>query len=141
MSDVIYPRSPRETMCGWTHLPRYIDKIRLHLAGKLHPDYQPNFGKGFDGAWLKAAGLAHEAVIEVVKDTLTDGEVTDWVLRNVQRTDAEKRAHAEGMSNYPKPDDAAMQDRLKQRKAAAGFEARDDIRTFIDFIDADEKRR
>ena len=48
MSDIIYPRSPRETMCGWPHLPRYIDKIRLHLAGKLHADYQPNFGKGFD---------------------------------------------------------------------------------------------
>jgi hypothetical protein len=36
---------PRETMCGWMHLPRYIDKIRLHLAGKLHADYQPNLGK------------------------------------------------------------------------------------------------
>ena len=35
MTDIIYPRSPRETMCGWMHLPRYIDKIRLHLAGKL----------------------------------------------------------------------------------------------------------
>ena len=35
MSDIIYPRSPRETMCGWMHLPRFIDKIRLHLAGKL----------------------------------------------------------------------------------------------------------
>jgi len=57
MSDIIYPRSPRETLCGWTHLPRYIDKIRLHLAGKLHPDYHENLGKGFDGAWLKAAGL------------------------------------------------------------------------------------
>ena len=57
MEKIIYPRSPRETMCGWTHLPRYIDKIRLHLAGRLHADYQPNFGKGFDGAWLKAAGL------------------------------------------------------------------------------------
>ena len=34
-------------MCGWPYLPRYIDKIRLHLAGKLHADYQPNFGKGF----------------------------------------------------------------------------------------------
>src|SRR5256885_12395123 len=29
MSDLIYPRSPRERMCGWMHLPRYIDKIRL----------------------------------------------------------------------------------------------------------------
>ena len=67
MSDIIYPRSPRETMCGWMHLPRYIDKIRLHLAGKLHADYQPNFGKGFDGSWLKAAGIAHEQFVEVVK--------------------------------------------------------------------------
>ena len=57
MSDIIYPRSPRETMCGWMHLPRYIDKIRLHFAGKLHPDYQPNFGKGFDGLWLEFAGV------------------------------------------------------------------------------------
>ncbi|MHB9006752.1 MAG: DUF5069 domain-containing protein [Limisphaerales bacterium] len=46
MSNVIYPRSPRETMCGWMHLPRYLDKIRLHLAGRLHSDYQPNLGKG-----------------------------------------------------------------------------------------------
>ena len=140
MSTIIYPRSPRETMCGWMHLPRYIDKIRLHLAGKLHPDYQPNFGKGFDGAWLKIAGLTHEQFIEIVKGTLTDGEVADWVLKNVPRTDAEKKAHAAGMLNYPQPDDAVMQDRLKQRKEAAGLASRDDIRCFVDFIDADEKR-
>lgn len=140
MSEIIYPRSPRETLCGWMHLPRYIDKIRLHLAGRLHADYQPNFGKGFDGAWLKAAGLTHEHFIETVKGTLTDGEVADWVRKNVPRTDAEKNAHAEAMSNYPKPDDAPMQERLKQRKEAAGLASRDDIRRFIDFIDADEKR-
>ena len=140
MSDIIYPRSPRETMCGWMHLPRYIDKVRLHLAGKLHADYQPNFGKGFDGVWLKASGLAHEQFIEIVKGTITDGEVADWVAKNVQRTDADKKTHADGMKNYPKADDAAMQDRLKQRKEAAGLTHRTDITTFIDFIDADEKR-
>ena len=57
--SIIYPRSPRETMSGWVYLPRFVDKIRLHLAGKLHPDYQPNFcTRGFDAAWLKAAGLS-----------------------------------------------------------------------------------
>ena len=139
MSDPIYPRSPRETMCGWMHLPRYIDKIRLHLAGRLPPDYQPNLGKGFDGAWLKAAGLTHEQLVEVVRGTITDGEVADWVRANVLRTDAEKRAHADGMLNYPKADDAAVQERLRQRKEAAGLAGRDDIRNFVDFIDADEK--
>lgn len=140
MSDLIYPRSPRETMCGWMHLPRYLDKIRLHLAGKLHKDYQDNFGKGFDGAWLKAAGLDHESFVNVVKGTITDGEVADWVLQNVKKSDAEKRAHAEGMLNYPKPGDEAGEARLKMRKEQAGIPHRNDIRRFVDFIDADEKR-
>ena len=139
-NQVIYPRSPRETMCGWMHLPRYIDKIRLHLAGKLHPDYQPNFGKGFDGRWLEAAGLKHEQFIEIVKNTTCDGEVAEWVRQNVKKTEAERRAHAETMLNYPKPDDQAMQDRLKQRKEAAGLSHRTEIKGFVDFIDADEKR-
>ena len=47
-------------MAGWVYLPRFVDKIRLHLAGKLPVDYQENFTKGFDGAWLKAAGLTPE---------------------------------------------------------------------------------
>jgi hypothetical protein len=140
MSDIIYPRSPRETMCGWAHLPRYLDKIRLHLAGKLPPDYQENLGKGFDGAWLKAAGLTHEQFLEVVKGSVIDGQVADWVLKNVKKTEAEKSAHADRMLNYPKPDDAAMQARLKMRKEQAGLSHRDDIKTFVDFIDADEKR-
>jgi hypothetical protein len=139
-NEIICPRSPRETMCGWMHLPRYIDKIRLHLAGKLHPDYQPNFGKGFDGRWLEAAGLKHEQFIDVVKNTASDGEVCDWVAKNVKKSDAEKQAHAEAMLNYPKADDQAMQDRLTQRKEAAGLARRTDIKTFVDFIDADEKR-
>jgi len=141
MSDpIIYPRSARETMCGWMHLPRYIDKIRLHLAGKLSPDYQPNFGKGFDGRWLESAGLTHEQFVDVVKNTTTDGEVCDWVQKNVKKSDAEKRAHAEAMLNYPKPGDQAGLDRLKQRKEAAGLAHRDDLKNFVDFIDADEKR-
>jgi hypothetical protein len=141
MSDsIIYPRSPRETMCGWMHLPRYIDKIRLHLAGKLHADYAPNFGKGFDGRWLEAADLQHEQFIDVVRNSVTDGEVCDWVRQNVRKNDADKRVHAEQMFNYPKADDAAMQERLKLRKEQAGLSERADITTFVDFIDADEKR-
>jgi hypothetical protein len=140
MSDIIYPRSPRETMCGWIHLPRYIDKIRLHLAGRLHTDYHDNLGKGFDGAWLKAAGLTHEQMVEVVKNSITDGEVCDWVRRNVNKSDADKVAHREGMLNYPKAGDAAMQERLQMRKANAGLAERADIKSFVDFIDADERR-
>ena len=84
VNTIIYPRSPREVMAGWAYLPRFVDKIRLHLAGKLHPDYQENFTKGFDAAWLKAAALSADQFIEVVKNTTTDGEVCDWVMKNVR---------------------------------------------------------
>src|SRR2546428_1769828 len=140
MSDRMYPRSPRETMCGWMLLPRFIDKVRLHLAGKLHPDYQANFCKGFDGLWLETAGLPAEQFIEVVRKSTTDGEVCDWVLKNVKKDDSVKAAHRERMLNYPKKDDAEMQARLKMRKEQAGLVHRDDIPRFVDFFDADEQR-
>ena len=140
MSEIIYPRSPRETMDGWMHLPRYIDKIRLHLAGKLHADYQENFGTGFDGTWLAAAGVTHEQMINVVKKSITDGEVCDWVRTHVKKSAADKAAHAQDMLNRPKPGDEAAAARLKLRKEQTGIAHRDDIRNFVDFIDADEKR-
>ena len=140
MSDPIYPRSPREMMDGWMHLPRYLDKIRLHLAGKLHSDYQPNLGKGFDGMWARAAGVTHEQMLAIVQASITDGEVCDWVRQNVKKSAAEKREHGEDMLTYPKTDDAAAQERFQQRKQDFGLAHRDEIRCFVDLIDADEKR-
>jgi Domain of unknown function (DUF5069) len=139
MEKIIYPRSPREMMSGWVYLPRFVDKIRLHLAGKLHADYQENLTKGFDGAWLKAAGVAPETFIEVVKNSVTDGEVADWVAKNVGKSEAEKTAFRDFIFNRGR-DEESVELRLKVRKAEAGLAQRDDIQTFVDFIDADEKR-
>ncbi len=139
MNDIIYPRSPRETMAGWVHLPRFVDKIRLHLAGKLHADYQENLTKGFDGIWLKAADVTPEQFIEVVKNSITDGQVADWVSRNVKKTEAEKAAHREYVLKRG-TEGGEVTERLKMRKEQAGLSTRDEIKTFVDFIDADEKR-
>lgn len=139
MEQIIYPRSPRETMCGWVYLPRFIDKTRLHLAGKLHADYQENLTKGFDGTWLKAAGLTAENFIEVVKNSITDGQVADWVAKNVQRTDEQKKAFNDFVLNRGRDDEAAKA-RLKMRKEESGLSHRDDLQTIVDYIDADEKR-
>ena len=140
MSEIIYPRSPRETMDGWSYLPRYVDKIRLHLAGKLHSDYTENLGKGFDGMWLKAAGVTHEQMIEVVKKFATDGEVCDWVRKNVKKSPAEKAAHWEYVLSRPKAGDEAANARLKMRKEQCGGANRDDVKSFVDVIDLDERR-
>jgi hypothetical protein len=140
MSDIIFPRSPREVMAGWHYLPRYVDKIRLCLAGQLHADYIDNLGKGFDGFWLKAAGVTHEQFVAVVKNTVTDGQVCDWVRQNVQRTDAEKAAHWNDVLSRPLANDEAAVARFKMRKEQAGLAHRDDLTNFVDYIDADEKR-
>jgi hypothetical protein len=140
MEKTIYPRSPREIMAGWAYLPRFVDKVRLHLAGKLAPEYQPNFCKGFDGAWLKAAGVDAQAFIEVVRNSITDGEVADWVSRNAAKSEAEKTAHREALLNHGKQDDPELRARLQMRKEESGLGHRDDIQTFVDYIDADEKR-
>jgi hypothetical protein len=140
MSNIIYPRSPRETMDGWSYLPRYIDKIRLHLAGILHADYQENLGKGFDGMWLKYAGVTHEQMIDVVKKSITDGEVCDWVRNNVKKSPAEKAAHTKDLLSRPLAGDAQAVARLKMRKEQCDAGNRDDIKCFVDVIDADEKR-
>lgn len=139
MEQIIYPRSVRETMAGWAYLPRFVDKIRLHLAGKLHSDYQENFTKGFDGVWLKAAGVSAETMIDVVKKSVTDGQVADWVAKNVKKTEAEKNAFRDYVFNRGRDEESARE-RLKMRKQEAGLAERDDIQTFADFIDADEKR-
>jgi hypothetical protein len=139
MNDIIYPRSPREVMCGWVYLPRFIDKIRLHLAGRLHSDYQENFTKGFDAAWLKAAGVSPADFIEVVRSSTTDGQVADWVRRNVKKSDDEKAAFRDFVLKRG-TEGGEIGERLNMRKREAGLTHRDDIQCFVDFIDADEKR-
>ena len=90
--------------------------------------------------WLKYAGVTHEQMIEVVKNSVTDGEVCDWVRHNVKKSPAEKAAHAKDMLSRPPADDAEAVARLKMRKEQSGIAHRDDIKTFVDYIDADEKR-
>jgi hypothetical protein len=126
-------------MCGWVYLPRFVDKIRLDLAGKLHTDYQANFTKGFDGAWLKAAGVTAEQMIEAVKNSITDGQVADWVAKNVHKSDVEKAAFNNFVLNRGR-EGGEVAARLNLRKKESGLEHRDDLQCFVDYIDADEKR-
>ncbi len=140
MSDLIYPRSMRETMCGWSHLPRYIDKIRLFLAGKLGEEYRPYLGKNSDGIWLAAAGVTHEQMVEVVRNTITDGEVCDWVRLNIRKTDAEKEAHRKAFLEFPSPTDPEAVAYFEKRKTEYGLAHRTEIKVRPDMVDADEGR-
>jgi len=131
-----------EKMAGWLYLPRLVDKIRLSEAGKLHTDYLPNFlHKGFDAKWLETAGLDPDEFVAVVKGTISDGEVTDWVLENVGADESTKELFNDAVGNYGADEaNTELRQRLAERKAEAGMGDRDDIQCFVDFIDADEGR-
>ncbi|MBC8245736.1 MAG: DUF5069 domain-containing protein [Verrucomicrobia bacterium] len=139
MSDEIYPRSPYETMDGWVHLPRLVDKIRLHEAGQLPADYQPNYlHKGFDLAWFEVSGVEPDTFVGVVKNAITDGQVSDWVKANVRVPDEAKTALRDKLLSYGT--EGALLELLTRRKAESGLQDRDDIRCMFDYIDADEGR-
>ena len=127
-------------MDGWAHLPRYIDKIRLHLAGKLHAEYRENFGKKSDELWLNSAGITHEEMIEVVRNTVTDGEVCDWVRVNIRKTPEEKETHRRAMLDFPPPEDSKAVEYFNTRKADYGLVNRADVYNRADLLDADEGR-
>ena len=142
VSDVIYPRSPREKMVGWSYLPRFIDKIRLADAGKLHSDYEPNYlHKGFDAKWLETVGLEAEEFVTVVNNMITDGQVVDWVRENVEVDEATRDLFNDAVGNYGSDEaNTELRQRLVERKKEAGMGDRDDVQCFVDFIDADEGR-
>ena len=125
-------------MCGWVYLPRFIDKVRLHLAGRLHEDYQPNLTRGFDGIWLEEAGVDADEFIEVVRNSLTDGEVFDWVRKNANSSEAAQERVRKRILDRGINDE--FTEKLAVRKAESGLSDRDDIIRFVDYIDADEGR-
>ena len=94
---------------------------------------------GFDARWLQAAGVSPEQFVDVVRQSITDGEVCDWVRNHVRRPDQQK-AFNEFVLQHGMEDDARLRQILAMRKEQSGFAHRDDIRTFVDYIDADEKR-
>lgn len=127
-------------MAGWVHLPRLIDKIRLHKAGLLAEDYQENFlKKGFDAKWLEVAGVEGDKLVEVVSESVCDGQVCDWVIRNVKVSVRDKEQFREHVINYGREGDE-LRAKLQQRKEESGMADRDDIQCFVDYIDADEGR-
>jgi hypothetical protein len=73
------PRSPRLRLGGYVTLPRFLDKARAHLAGKLG-DY--HFNCPLDKRLLDFLGLEAGAVLEQVKLGKTDGELLDWINAN-----------------------------------------------------------
>ena len=72
---------------GMLYFPRMLDKIRLHLRGELHEDYQENFGalKAADGVCCNFLRVHHRDLIDRVKQGGTDEEILEWCFEKGRR--------------------------------------------------------
>lgn len=91
---VIPLRSPHAQLEGCSHLPRFIDKTRLHLAGKLPAAYATSFchPRGLDGTFLGHFGLAPEAIVEAIRQRADEAEIGRWFAATVADFAARREA-------------------------------------------------
>lgn len=133
------PRSPYDELEGIVYFPRMCDKIRLHHHGDLPEEYHANLGGGMDLWTCQFLGIDYEGLAEQVRAGASDEMALAWARRHgVKRSELEFRWWTTYMRTRGFRDDLA--ERLAQRKEASGMANRDDIRTFMDYIDADEGR-
>jgi hypothetical protein len=134
----LHPRSPYEKLGGYVHLPRLIDKARLHRKGLLNGyNYKT---VGFDKhllAFLKLDGDAFEEAANTLED---DGAILNWVRQNGSRhfPEAIERWNEAMISRHP--DSAAKKARFLHFLKEAGGGGRNDIGTYFDLIEFDEGR-
>ena len=133
-------RSPYEKVGGIVYFGRMIDKIRLHEAGQLPPEYIEYLGAAdaFDGrccrflnidyAELSAAALAGADEKELLEEAYRSGRKPSEAEIEIWNAFMQKRGWR---------DEASA--RLAERKRMAGIVS-EAVLTSFDFLDADEDR-
>ncbi len=132
------PRSPYEKLGGYVHLPRLIDKARLHRKGLLNGyNYKT---VGFDKHLLAFLKLDGDELEEIANRFDDDEEVLRWVEQNCAKNSADAIEHwnQEMISRYP--DTAVKRARFDHFLKEAGGVDRKDIKTYFDLIEFEEGR-
>ena len=133
-----FPRSPYECLLGYVHLPRLIDKARLHRQGML-VDYNYKTS-GFDKNLLQFLQLDPDAFEEIVNQTNDDATVADWVQKNARVHSPEQIEAWNKEVIQREPISAEQSARFKFTLKVLGAENRSEIKTYFDLIELDEGR-
>ncbi|MEP6603603.1 MAG: DUF5069 domain-containing protein [Spartobacteria bacterium] len=138
MKQKLHPRSPYEKLGGFVHLPRLIDKAKLHRKGLLNGyNYK---SVGFDKhllAFLKLDGDAFEEAANRLDD---DKQILKWVEENGVKHPSESIEEWNDAMISRHPDTAAKKARFTHFLKEAGGSGRKDIKTYFDLIEFDEGR-
>jgi hypothetical protein len=132
------PRSPYERLGGYVHLPRLIDKARLHRQGLL--DGYNYKTVGFDKHLLAFLKVDPDAFEKAANELEDDPAILGWVLENaVQHTPEEIEQWNQAMISRC-PDTAEKKARFAHFLKEAGGTGRKEIQTYFDLIEFDEGR-
>jgi hypothetical protein len=134
----VHPRSPFEKLGGYVHLPRLIDKARLHRKGLL--DGYNYKTVGFDKHLLAFLKIDGDTFEETVNRLEQDSAILDWVQHHGAKHSPEEIEHWNEAMISRHPDTAAKRARFNHFLKEAGGEGRKDIRTYFDLIEFDEGR-
>ena len=139
------PVSDRVETKGLVYFARMLDKIRLHAAGKLPPDYfvggveeDPTL---FDARCSRFLGIDYD---ELVRRTLEQGgsdeEILEWCFGHGRHPSEEEIQIWNAFLTKRGWRDEASGD-LAAAKKRHGWANRDDIQTWMDLHDAEEGRK
>jgi hypothetical protein len=139
MRKKLVPRSPYDRLGGYVHLPRLIDKAKLHRKGLLNGyNYK---SVGFDKhllAFLKLNGDDFEEAANRLED---DNAILDWVQKNGAKHSPEEIEEWNHAMVSRHPDTAVKRARFAHFLKESGGEGRKDISTYFDLIEFDEGRK
>lgn len=130
----------RETK-GLIYFARMLDKIRLHAAGELAPDYfvgvdDPTF---FDARCTRFLGVNYDELVTRTLEGGSDEEILEWCFtRGKRRTEEEISIWNAFLAKRGWRDEASSD--LFEAKKRLGWEKRDYIQTWVDLHDAEEGR-
>jgi hypothetical protein len=134
----LHPRSPYAKLGGYVHLPRLIDKAKLHRQGLLNGyNYKT---VGFDKHLLAFLKLNGDAFEEAANRLGEDAAILNWVQENGEKHSPEATEQWNGAMISRHPDTAAKKARFLHFLKQSGGEGRKDIRTYFDLIEFDEGR-
>ena len=134
----LHPRSPYQKLGGYVHLPRLIDKAKLHRQGLLNGyNYKT---VGFDKHLLAFLKLNGDAFEEAADGLAEDAAILNWVQEHGAKHSPEAIEQWNQAMISRHPDTAAKKARFLHFLKQSGGEGRKDIRTYFDLIEFDEGR-
>lgn len=128
---------------GVVYFARMIDKIRLHAAGQLHPDYVANLGFGdntsFDARFCRFWELDYEQIKTRVLQGGSDEAIFDDVF-STRKAPNEEQKFVWNLFLLKRGWRDSGSAGVAAEKQARGFTDRADIQTYVDMHDAEEGR-